>query len=250
MQINKFIIPKEFLNSMSEDEKVFAILLGYLVNEINMLYKCIRIKADWCFTFMFIRLLLGKLYEARKMVNEAYSSPALGLRLKKILSDETNAIRKEINKFFEKNPYIMNIRRHLVFHYDQAIIKRALPEIEKQTLTYFTSDEYDENNFYAFSELAIYEALKKEICPEKNCQEVCQETSPGLCPKGRPPFLKDFLHKTGKPCDLFSKFAIKCLDDIAKANNIDLLEPEKIDIKSFSPKEIILPFCIQRDEDD
>ena len=35
MQINKFIIPKKFLTSISEDEKIFAVQLGYFLNEVK-----------------------------------------------------------------------------------------------------------------------------------------------------------------------------------------------------------------------
>ena len=215
-----------------EDEKIFAVQLGYFVNEINMLYKCIRIKADLFFINMFIRLLAGKLYEAWQMINNANKNEGLSKRLEKILSDETKAIRKKINKYFGGKNNIKIIRNHLGFHYDQEIIKKGLTEIKKQALMFFTS-EYAENNFYAFSELVIYEALKKEI----------------VCLEGKD-FLFTFLHETGEVCDWFSKFAMNCLDEIAKANSIDL-ESEVINIpEPPTYKEIKFPFFIQRDEDE
>lgn len=80
MKINKFFITEEFLNAMKKDEKVFSVLLGYFLNEINILIKCTRIKhpkappgtpegmAYLCFSLMFVRLIAAKLYEAWKFI--------------------------------------------------------------------------------------------------------------------------------------------------------------------------------------
>ena len=128
MQLNKFIITEEFLDSMSEEEKIFAVQLGYFVNEMNMLYKCIRIPkpkaasygqtpeemAHHSFLLMFIRLLASKLYEAWKMVKTWEMSPKESKRMRKISSIKNcpNGLNKHFllkqNAIWEKNRYIFS----------------------------------------------------------------------------------------------------------------------------------------------
>lgn len=261
MQLNKFIITEEFLDSISEDKKMFAVLLGYFVNEMNMLYKCIKIKkpksasyghtpeeiAHLSFMLMFIRLLASKLYEAWKMVKTWEMSPKerkyekdfinkeLPKWLEEILSNETKCIWEKIDNFFKDTKKNLRlIRNQAGFHYDKRLIKKGLQQLKglnEQALTFFTSDEYMENSLFAFSDVIFLEALKKEI----------------VCLEGKD-FLFTFMHETGEVCDWFSKFANDCLDKIAEANPIKLEHKVINNIEALTPKEIKLPFFIQRDK--
>jgi hypothetical protein len=261
MQLNKFIIPKEFLDSMSEDEKMFAVQLGYFVNELNMLYKCIRIPkpksasyghtpeemAHNCFVLMFIRLLAGKLYEAWKMVKTFEMSPKesryekdfinkeLPKWLEEILSTKTKDVWEKIDNYFkDKKNNLKFIRNKAGFHYDKELIEKGLGQLKalnEKELIYFTSDEYDENNFYAFSENIFLYALKEKI----------------VCSEGKD-FLLTLLHETGGVCDWFSEFGMNCLGKIAEENKFKL-KPEIITILNPpTDKELNFPFFIQRDE--
>jgi len=273
MQINKFIITEEFLNSMSEDEKIFAVQLGYFLNEINILVKCTRIKpksppyrpegiAEFCFVLMFIRLLASKLYEAwrfiktwnKKNKKAFFLNEELPKWLEPILSNETKEIWEKIDNYFKNtNNILVYIRNRAGFHYDKELIKKGLQQLKvlknTQALTYFTS-EYAENSLFVFSDMIILQALKKKICT-KNCQEICQETSPGICQKGKVPILKKLIDETEDVLILFHRFSMNCLDEIAAAKNIHLEPVEEINISNPpSYNDINFPFFIRREEEE
>jgi hypothetical protein len=295
MQLTKFIITEEFLNSLKEDKKIFSVQLGYFLNELNVLYKCTRINpkapvdtpegmAEFCFTLMFIRLLASKLYEAWRFIKtwdkdnesktlwarishevwrrirvwntnnkkQSFVDNELPKWLESLLLEETKKIWIQIDDYFKNtNNILVYIRNHAGFHYEKGLIKKGLQQLEvlknTQGLTYFTS-ECDENSLFLYSEMIIFEGLKKQIC-KKNCQENCKETSPRICQKGKPMPLAKLIAETTKVFLLFHKFSMECLDKIAEPNK-DKLKSVEIPLIPEPPtyKEIKFPFFIQRDE--
>ena len=99
MKIEKYLLPKELFFFMSKEMTVFIILLSNFLNEISVLYKCIRIKpkalntntpeatAEFCFLLMFIKLMASKLYEGWRLITKLNKN--LSIELNGILSDKS-----------------------------------------------------------------------------------------------------------------------------------------------------------------
>ena len=98
-------------------------------------------------------------------------------------------------------------------------------------LTFFLS-ECNENRLFAFSDFLILKALEKEMD----------------CRNWKEPF-EAFCRDTSQACDLFHKYAMNCLFEIAEEKNINLEPIEEITITNApSYKDINFPFFIERED--
>jgi len=251
MKIEKYLLPKELFFFMSKEMTVFIILLSNFLNEISVLYKCIRIKpkalntntpeatAEFCFLLMFIKLMASKLYEGWRLITKLNKN--LSIELNGILSDKSKKMKKEINRYFKKGSNLEKIRNYFGFHYEheKGIVEKGLEQLAAikgstlNGLTFFLS-ECHENRLFAFSDFIILEALKKEI--------VCRDGEN---------FFETFCRDTSRMCDLLHEFAMNCLLEIAAAKNIHLEPVEEINISNPpSYNDINFPFFIRREEEE
>lgn len=144
MDIHRIKIDRAKLAAMPETERVLLLLVAHAANELNVLTKLIlmmrkdppssliidHVEAGQ--TFIFMRLLIGKLHEAWELFRvRVLSDHAISTRfLPKLPSDATNSLAA-LKKYFGRENAITAIRNKASFHYSD---KENLTEANFQQL--------------------------------------------------------------------------------------------------------------------
>jgi hypothetical protein len=241
MKVEKYIIPKALLSTMSKEERIFFIQLAHFLNEINILLKCIAFKsqftasndaerkADASQHLFFLRLLASKLYEGwYGMLREGKKSTGIPHSVEKALTKRTKVTIQKIMRYFEnKKNNLKTIRNKFGFHYDRKINEEGfnqLTDAEKQDLEVFLTEQRG-NSLYAFSDVITFAALRKRIRPSEG---------------------KDYYDTLGdetfEVCGWFQDFSVNCLADIVASKNIRLKAEEIIDLNPQYYQDIRFPF--------
>jgi len=169
MDVHQIKIDRTKLAAMPETERVLLLLLGHASNELNVLTKLIlmirkdeppspiidHVEAGQ--TFIFMRLLIGKLHEAWELFKaRVQSDRAISTTfLPRLPPDAANALTA-LNKHFGPGSALTTIRNKLSFHYTD---KGNLTEANFQQLAageplqFYLTDRVG-NCFYHAGELA------------------------------------------------------------------------------------------------
>lgn len=124
-----------------EDERVFYLKLGAITNEINVLSKwslfCINnemtskliSRANHTTALVALRMLAGRLYEARKVICDDFKS--LKMRYHPKMKGSGRAAYKGITGYFgQTDNLIKSIRHKLAFHMSDEVFRAGLAGLE------------------------------------------------------------------------------------------------------------------------
>jgi len=131
VKISKIRITKSDLLSMCENERVFFVQSGDLLNDLNvfnkLLFFCMnRQTADKgamktakdIQTMCLIKILVGKLNEGWKLIEKWYYGTAVSKKYDGLLEQSAKVAVDEIKKYFSKGTNLISeIRNRLAFHY-------------------------------------------------------------------------------------------------------------------------------------
>lgn len=131
VKVSKIQITKEVLLSMCENERVFFIQSGDLLNDLNVFSKLLmfcmnRQREDKVAmktardvqTMCLIRILVGKLHEGWKLIDKWYYGSAVSRKYDQFLGQSAKAAVDEIKKYFSRRTNLISeIRNRLAFHY-------------------------------------------------------------------------------------------------------------------------------------
>ena len=124
MKLLKFDVPKSKLDSLPEDERIYFVQLGNVLNELNILQKCaifsgsgiqelneVERSGQVSQALFFIKMLAGKLFEGKRLLK----NPFFGNHKDRLSPEGQNSL-KDINRYFAKSNNIDLIRNKFAFH--------------------------------------------------------------------------------------------------------------------------------------
>jgi len=178
MKLLRFNIPKSKLDAIPEDEQVFFIQLTHLLNELNILQKCVIISSTGMTSLnavkrrgqvsqaqFFIRMLAGKLNEGWEMLKKDFFDTQLSRRYEKVLSRAGKDSLSQFKRYFTRKNNINLIRKKFAFHYDTEKIKEGIGKIpQSEALEMFIS-EHRGNCLYSLSDVIANWAILHSIDP-------------------------------------------------------------------------------------
>ena len=179
MKLLKMNIPKSKLETIPEIEQVFFIQLMQFLNELNILQKCVIVSSNELGSLttiekrgqisqahFFIRTLVGKLYEAWKMINKNFINTQLYKEYENHLSQKgKESLSELIERFNDKNNIISLIRNKFAFHYDKEKIKEEVKKIPKEELLEIYISEHPVNCLYSLSDTIVNWSILNFIDP-------------------------------------------------------------------------------------
>lgn len=175
MKIFKFHLNWGTFNKVPEDERTFALMLGKLHNEINILGNLVAsLKIDeteielerfgrTAQTFMFMTLLSGRLYEGWELLRTNYFGNKLSVKYNPLLGDEGINSLNSIKKYFSNGSALQTIRNKYSFHFDETIIKNSYSSSSEIDGCDMYLGEPSNCNFFQMSESLFNRAILNDI---------------------------------------------------------------------------------------
>jgi hypothetical protein len=238
MKIWRIKVTKDMLAKMSQEDSVFFILLGTMLNEINMLNKVIASlspkagvsdvehKADLAQLLFFQALLAGKLWECWLGLKSSFFGAQVSKKYESQLSTDGRESLDYLKEYFGRNSWMSNVRNWFSFHYDREQIINQLHKMpEDEPLEMFLSEA--QGNCLYFGSFMLYIGGITAAIDEKDA-------------KGG---LNTYLSETLK----VSEKAIIFLNEMVKAIAEEYLDlrPEELEIpEPLRIGEIHLPFFV------
>lgn len=181
VKVSRIQIKKSDLLSMCENERIFFIQSGDLLNDLNVFNKLLMfcsnrrtednllMKTAMDVQIMcLIRILVGKLYEGWKLIEKWYYGSGMSRKYDGLLEKSAKDAVDEIKKYFSKTNLISEIRNRLAFHYGpkkpEEWRKRVQDLIKKmqasQKLEVYVSKSLGNCLFAVSNESVILETLE------------------------------------------------------------------------------------------
>jgi hypothetical protein len=129
LDILRVALPKEQLLKLSASERSLFLLLGYSSNQINALWKLVIVatnevskdpveeKVSGAQTQIFVRLLIGIMREALKLIEKRFLGSKLGKEYEPLLNSEATAALDRLKKRFGTTDKFVEIRDNYAFHH-------------------------------------------------------------------------------------------------------------------------------------
>lgn len=177
MILYRWKIKPTHVAKMPSDERALFFMLGHAVNEINVLNKLFYLSNNYDASekwrqhahltqgLVLARTLTGKLWEAWKLLGDAYFGTQLSKKYHGKLNENASAALKSLQKYFGRENLIKKLRNAFSFHYDTDEIAKIDVESLKadELLSYMA--ETNGNTLYYFSEYVVNLALLEAIAP-------------------------------------------------------------------------------------
>jgi hypothetical protein len=177
MKLYRWKIHPKRIAKMPADERALFFMLGHAVNEINVLNKLFFLSNQYDSSdkwqqhahltqgLVLARTLIGKLWEAWKLLRAAYFGSRLSKSYHGKLNSNAAAALKSLRRYFGRKNLIKTLRNEFSFHYDAAEIAKI--DVERlnadELLSYMA--ETNGNTLFYFSEYAVNLALLESIVP-------------------------------------------------------------------------------------
>jgi hypothetical protein len=129
MNITRIALPKEQLQKLTDGERSLFLLLGHSSNQINALWKLVVVatndgakdpveeKVSAAQTQIFVRLLIGIMREALKLVEKRFLGSTLGKEYQPRLSAEATEALGRLKKRFGAPDKLVMVRDNFAFHH-------------------------------------------------------------------------------------------------------------------------------------
>lgn len=176
MELLRVEIPMSKLSSIPEDEQMFFIQIGNLLNDLSMIQKLTifstNIKAanqvvraaQNMQTLSLIRIQAGKLHEGhnalqKKFINKKFEQKYLD----KLITSEKHSYDNAMTYFNDKKNLISWIRNNFAFHYftKPKTIKKLFDEVSDSEIFEMFMSEFYGNCIFSMSDTLINFAILK-----------------------------------------------------------------------------------------
>ena len=129
LKITRIALPKEKLRKLTAGERSLFLLLGYASNQINTLWKLVVVatneverdpveaKVSAAQTQIFVRLLIGVIREALKLIEKRFLGSTLGKEYVPLLGADANRALGRLKKRFSASDKYVKIRDNFAFHH-------------------------------------------------------------------------------------------------------------------------------------
>jgi hypothetical protein len=136
-KITRIALPKEQLQKLTSDERSLFLLLGYASNQINTLWKLVIVatnegstnpveqKVAGAQTQIFVRLTIGIMREALKLIEKRFLGSTLGKEYGPRLSPQAKEALDRLKKRFGAKDKLIVIRDNFAFHHPTPEIMEA-----------------------------------------------------------------------------------------------------------------------------
>ena len=241
MKLFKVEIPKSKLSSIPEDERVFFVLFGALLNDLSMFQKLmifsmntkttdkVERTAQNLQTLCLARFQIGILSEGWLLLQQKFFGTGLSKKYEPLLSEPIKENFDKLKDFFSgKDNWITSVRNNFCFHYPSSEeIKKLIDEAPGSEVFEVFMSEYFGNCLFSMSNTLINFGILKAM--EKPDTQSAMDR-----------WLQDAM----KVARWFGDFLGECLLIIAnkhlglKSYEVDIPEPPNIN-------EVALPFFIK-----
>lgn len=167
------------LAAMPEKERVFAVLLGHISNEINILQKLILMAHDLvddpddvevqgrnAQTTFLLRVLVGKLNEAHRTIEKHYIDAGLHEDVKSDLSDDILQSLTSFIEHFSKPANNINVlRKKISVHNDWEFARKNLRSVPNDAGLFIYTDETAGNTLFQFADLGVAFMMSNHVQP-------------------------------------------------------------------------------------
>jgi hypothetical protein len=129
LKITRIALPKEKLQTLTAEERSLFLLLGYASNQINTLWKLVVVatnegrkdpveeKVSAAQAQIFVRLLIGIMREALKLIEKRFLGSSLGREYAPRLSKPAAEALNRLKKRFGAPDKLVVIRDNFLFHH-------------------------------------------------------------------------------------------------------------------------------------
>jgi hypothetical protein len=129
LKITRIALPKEQLQKLTVAERSLFLLLGYASNQINALWKLVVVatnpgtkdpveeQVSGAQTQIFVRLLIGIMREALKLIDKRFLGSTLGKEYVPLLSPDAKGALDRLKKRFGAPDKFVVIRDNFAFHH-------------------------------------------------------------------------------------------------------------------------------------
>jgi hypothetical protein len=129
LKITRIALPKRQLQKLTADERSLFLLLCYASNQINTLWKLVIVatnkgtndpteeKLSGAQTQIFVRLLIGIMREALKLIEKRFLGNTLGKEYVPLLSAQATEALDRLKKRFGARDKFVVIRDNFAFHH-------------------------------------------------------------------------------------------------------------------------------------
>jgi hypothetical protein len=170
MKLLKVEIPKSKLSLIPENERVFFVQTGNLLNDLSMLQKLMifstNIKtanqvvhtAQNMQTLSLIRIQAGKLHEGWQLLQKNFFGTKLSREYEKKLSDPEKESLKKLKTYFRKDKNLISlIRNKFAFHYytSSEEINQLIDEVPNSEIFEIFMSEFYGNCVFSMSNVLI-----------------------------------------------------------------------------------------------
>ena len=168
MEVYRAKLNRAQLAAMPEAERVLLLLLAHACNEINVLSKLILMMrkddppspildhVEVGQTFIFMRLLVGKLHEAWELFkNRVQSNHAIATKYVPCLRPDATAALQALNRHFGAGSALSAIRNKISFHYSdkENLTEGSFQQLAQGEPLQFYLTKTVGNSFYHAAEL-------------------------------------------------------------------------------------------------
>ncbi|KAF0190589.1 MAG: S-adenosyl-L-homocysteine hydrolase [Gammaproteobacteria bacterium] len=160
---------------MPGDERALFVLLGHLINEINILNKTFylcsqfddepqwRAHAHTTQALVFAKMLVGKLYEGWELIRTGYHGTHISRRYDSKLNDDAKDSLAKLKQYFGKKNLIRDVRDRFSFHYSMEEVKTVFGlDLDEEELVMYLGENNGNTLFY-FSEYVVNYALLEVV---------------------------------------------------------------------------------------
>jgi hypothetical protein len=179
MNLRKVSLDKNQLRVVPEDERLFFIQAGNLLNELLILQKLqlfssetpsndTLAKAQKSQVFFITRILAGTLVEGWALTQQRFHGTGLSKEYEAYLTDATKKALKEIASYFGRSNPLQKIRSNFAFHFSvppEAIDRQIDQLSDFEQLDFYIGRE-DGNCLYYGSHVLLNLALLEVVDPD------------------------------------------------------------------------------------
>src|ERR1700736_1256245 len=160
-QLQRINLTKTDLDRIPRDERFFYVVAGHLANEVSILDKLLIIgansldregppgEAPHVQQILLIRLLAGRLHEARVFIAAHYHGKKLHKKCEAHLNEEArDALRNWCKDLSNKRPNLITpIRQTFAVHIDREKIEKTYEDLNSDfSLVHYISMQYNDHN--------------------------------------------------------------------------------------------------------
>ena len=176
VKIYRIPVPKDALERMPEHERALLLLLGYIANQISMIWKFISYSKNYqpvgeidenasaVQAHMLVRLMAGMVNEAWQVVTKQFLQSRLGKEYVELLDEGGRQALADLKRLFGNSNLLTQVRNNFAFHYpDSGEINAAFEAASKdETLKgcfEFYFSEHGFNSLFLISDAVMVHGI-------------------------------------------------------------------------------------------